>query len=114
MSFLYLLFIKHYIIDFVMQTDEMVKQKGTYGAKMGLWHSGQHAIATMMVAILFFSIPSAIIIGLLDGIIHYHIDYIKMRYGCRDVTKPQFWNQLGLDQLAHALTYLSFAKLFLI
>lgn len=106
-EFLFLIFVKHYIVDFVLQTDEMVNGKGIYGNPAGLWHSGQHAIGTFIVTILTIATPIYyLILPAIDFIVHYHIDYIKMRYGIRDVSKKEFWNQLGLDQLAHYTTYL--------
>ena len=53
-EFLLLLFVKHYIIDFVMQTDEMVKGKGVYGNPKGILHSLQHAIGTLLIAFFFY------------------------------------------------------------
>lgn len=106
-EFLFLLFLKHYIIDFVMQTDEMVKGKGIYGNKEGIWHSAQHAIGTFVVSAI--CIEQAVYwvgFAVLDFIVHYHVDFIKMKYGCRDISKKEFWNQLGLDQLMHYTTYL--------
>jgi hypothetical protein len=108
---LFLLFLKHYIVDFPLQTDRMVMNKGTYGDLYGIQHSTYHAIGTTLILVLFTTLPTAIILGLLDGLIHYHIDYIKMRYGTKDIKTKQFWNELGLDQLFHSLTYLLIVKL---
>jgi hypothetical protein len=44
-------------------------------------------------------------VALAEGVLHYHIDWCKVKYGIKDNTKPQFWNQFGMDQLAHQLTY---------
>jgi hypothetical protein len=51
----------------------------------------------------------ALIIAVVDGLIHYHVDWIKMNYGENDMSNPQFWNHLGLDQLAHSLAYVFIA-----
>ena len=102
-----LLFIKHWYIDFVDQNDEEVKHKGIYLHWLGVKHSLKHGIGTAIVfAIAGFSPVSALILGAIDFIAHYHIDWTKMNYGNRDITTPQFWNHLGLDQLAHYLVYL--------
>jgi len=103
--FLALLFIKHYVADFLLQTDEMVKEKGTYGAFGGLLHSAYHCILTFVIA-SFFTTPSyAIGLAVIDFIAHYHIDWLKMNYGNSDIANKWFWRYLGLDQLAHSLTY---------
>jgi hypothetical protein len=65
-----------------------------------------------LIALLAFSFfvelsPAIIIITtLVEGIVHYFVDFSKVKYGCKDNTKPVFWTQFGLDQLAHQLTYL--------
>ena len=102
---LLLLFIKHWYIDFVMQTPRMVEEKGQYGKWYGILHSLEHAGATFVIFALA-GIPVAIGLALFDFVTHYHIDWAKMNYGNRDITTPQFWNHLGLDQLAHYIVYL--------
>jgi len=102
-----LLFIKHWYIDFVDQSAEEVEHKGRYGVWKGVKHSLKHGIGTLLMLMaagvgLWFSLASAII----DFITHYHIDWAKMNWGNRDITDPAFWNHLGLDQLAHYITYL--------
>lgn len=109
---LLLLFIKHFWVDFVNQTEDEVKTKGIYGKFPGVWHSVKHGVATALIVYCIgdwefdVTIPGAIIFGLIDAIMHYHFDFWKMRYGTRDITTKAFWAQLGLDQLAHAATYL--------
>ena len=46
-----LLFIKHWYIDFVIQTDEEVKHKGIYGNWTGIVHSLKHGLATLIIFI---------------------------------------------------------------
>ena len=106
-----LLFFKHYIVDFILQTDEMVAHKGIYGDPIGIDHSLYHAMATLII-LMFFTVPIwAFVLALIDGLLHYHIDYVKMAYGNRDVKTKEFWNELGLDQFLHALTYIGIASL---
>jgi hypothetical protein len=102
-----LLFIKHWYIDFVDQTQEEVDNKGQYGRWLGIKHSLKHGIGTLLMlatadVVLWFSITA----GIIDFILHYHIDWAKMNWGNRDITTPAFWNHLGLDQMAHYFTYL--------
>lgn len=103
-SFLILIQVKHFVVDFILQTDEMVVGKGIYGNLAGINHSFQHALATF--AICFVYVPDlALLLATLDFVTHYHIDYVKIRYGNRDIKTKQFWVHLGLDQLAHQLVY---------
>jgi hypothetical protein len=53
------------------------------------------------------SVVSILLASLVEGIIHYLVDYTKVKYGSKDNTKPLFWTQFGLDQLAHQATYLA-------
>lgn len=106
---LILLQIKHWYVDFVNQSDEEVKYKGTYLDLRGVGHSFKHGLGT--AAILgFFIVPVwAIIMGILDFVSHYHIDWVKMNYGNRDISNKAFWNHLGADQMAHQLVYIFIA-----
>lgn len=104
--------IKHFICDFVLQNSKMLKDKGIYGAPGGLGHAATHAIGTLIV--LFIALPwsvnshaVAVILAGVDGIIHYHIDWIKtnMTKGYTPADK-EFWILLGADQGLHYLTYI--------
>jgi hypothetical protein len=111
MIYLALLFIKHYLADFVLQTDDMVRGKAIYGNLDGINHSLVHVNFTLWISYaLTLNATLALVLSLIDGIIHYHVDWAKMNFGCRDITNKLFWNHLGLDQLAHALTYIGLAS----
>jgi len=109
---LVLLEIKHWYIDFVNQSQKEVDGKGIYGNADGLMHSIKHGVVTAVIMCFFVYDPIvAIIFGFIDFVLHYHIDYIKMHYGNRDITTKAFWAQLGLDQTAHQLTYIGLVYL---
>jgi hypothetical protein len=97
----------------VNQTDEEVSGKGIYGNTKGIQHSLKHGFATFLIFAIFISLPTAIFVGFIDFVLHYHIDYVKMNYGNRDIRTKQFWAHLGLDQFAHYLTYLYLVNIFL-
>jgi hypothetical protein len=106
-----LLQIKHYVADFVIQTYAQTVRKGIYRDPVGISHSVDHITGSLIV--LFFasfiiplSLPQIVGLCVLEGIIHYHIDWTKVHFGIKDITKPLFWNQFGMDQLAHQVTYL--------
>ena len=104
---LFLLFAKHWIADFVLQFEYMIKEKGQYGVRGGIEHAILHGILTAIILLVFLNdlLPAAIF-GALDGIIHYHIDYVKARWGSRDIHTQKFWIQIGADQFAHATFYI--------
>lgn len=99
--------LKHWVIDFIMQTDAQVKGKAIYGDLTGISHSFEHALGTGLVLLIFIKeYPILLLfVSILDGLLHYHIDWAKMNWGNRDITNPKFWNHLGLDQMAHQICY---------
>lgn len=105
-----LLFIKHWYIDFVNQSMEEVNGKGIYGNAYGLMHSIKHGVATVLIFWAFTGdFNYSIIIGIIDFVLHYHIDWTKININKRwnyTTENPKFWAWLGADQLAHSLTYL--------
>jgi hypothetical protein len=103
---LFLLQIKHVLADFVWQTDAQLKYKGVYGHPLGVEHSVIHSALTAVIFLIFFGIQPAIFAGLIDFFLHYHIDYVKMRYGEKDIAQKRFWIHFGLDQFAHQATYI--------
>lgn len=111
---LLLLQIKHWYADFKIQTYMQTIKKGVWLDPIGISHSLDHLWTSILVLLIFslvhFISPVIIIcVALIEGTAHYIIDYIKVKHGCKDNTKPLFWNQFGLDQLAHQITYLIMA-----
>ena len=103
--------VKHWIVDFVLQTDAQVKGKAIYGDRIGISHSLEQAIGTLVALLIasFYvelSVFWIMIAAIVDGVIHYHIDWAKMNWGNRDITTKAFWSHLGLDQMAHQFCYL--------
>ena len=108
---LLLLQIKHWYADFKIQTYMQTVKKGIWLDPIGMTHTRDHILASFVALVLFslihpVSIVVIVVIVLLEGLTHYLIDFTKVKYGCKDNTKPLFWNQFGLDQLAHQVCYL--------
>lgn len=100
--------LKHFIVDFPIQTPYQWMNKGNYGHPGGLLHSGLHAFATYLI--LFMVTPIALGLAAIDFAIHYHVDWAKMNinnhYGWKADKDAAFWVLLGIDQLLHYLTYI--------
>ena len=116
---LLLLQIKHWYADFKIQTYMQTVKKGVWLDPIGISHSMEHMIASMFMLLvfsIFVNINPITVIWLcsIEGILHYIIDFVKVKYGCKDNTKPLFWNQFGLDQLAHQTTYLAMVWVLLL
>lgn len=105
----FLLFTKHFIIDFPLQPKYQYSNKGTYGHPGGLLHSGLHALGTLLVLFWFVNPVTALVLALVDGVLHYHIDWAKVnlnaKLGYGPTTHEEFWWLLGLDQYLHSVTY---------
>jgi len=105
LQFAILLTFKHFVCDFVLQTDRMVDTKYIYGHPLSLQHSIYHALGTLIICILFVSPKMAFILALVDGAIHYHLDWFKSKFG-PDAGHKHYWAWHGADQLLHQLTYI--------
>jgi hypothetical protein len=110
LALLLLLQIKHCYADFVLQTYQQTVKKGVWGDPIGISHTLEHMYCSAIAIVLFsffVSVNAFYVIAavLIEGVAHYVIDYSKVKYGSKDNTKPIFWTQFGLDQLAHQLTY---------
>jgi hypothetical protein len=105
---LVLLQLKHFLADFVWQTDKMIEEKGIYGARPGINHSLMHALGTFL-AFLWIHPIIAVATAIIDFILHYHIDWAKIQINKRCQYTPKdskFWYWLGADQMLHQYTYI--------
>lgn len=106
---IFLFVLKHLIIDFPLQGEFQWKNKGTYGHLGGILHAGLHTVGTFAILIFFCGAWASLALSILDGLIHYHIDWAKMNinthYKWQPNTSPEFWWLLGLDQFFHYSTY---------
>lgn len=106
--------VKHWHVDFVNQSAAEVQSKGKYGDLIGVGHSVKHGLLTYAIFLFIVSFNQALFIGIIDIILHYHIDWVKMNYGNRDMNDKKFWCHLGLDQMAHQLCYISYLAFCLV
>ena len=116
---LLLLQIKHWYADFKIQTYMQTVKKGVWADPVGMSHTLDHIWCTLLVLLVFsFIVPigawTILWVAVAEGLIHYVIDYTKVKYGCKDNTKPLFWNQFGLDQLAHQACYIAMCYVLLL
>ena len=103
--------VKHCYADFYLQTYMQTIKKGVWLHPVGISHTLDHMYCSLIGLFLFslFVTLSPFIMVLavvVEGIVHYIVDFSKVKYGCKDNTKPIFWTQFGLDQLAHQITYI--------
>lgn len=102
-----LFLIKHFICDFLLQTGNIAMKKHNYSTVESYAHSAFHALGAIVV-IGLMGWSQYWWIGLLTGLIHYGIDFVKGNLNEKYELTPtmtMFWWLLGADQLAHGLTY---------
>jgi hypothetical protein len=109
---LVLLQIKHWYADFKIQTYMQTVKKGVWLDPIGMTHTRDHILASLVVLLLFSFIHTIqpltmLAVVAIEGVYHYLVDYTKVKYGSKDNTTPLYWNQFGLDQLAHQLSYIA-------
>ena len=101
--------LKHLIADYYTQYSWMIKDKSTYGAWGGIAHAGWHGILTFFV-LEIFGLPFILsfLFGILDSLLHYHIDYVKSNFWKSKNLGPSdqmYWAVHGTDQFLHIMTY---------
>jgi hypothetical protein len=111
MLLLLLFIIKHFLADYYWQTLPMVMGKRQRVNWLGwlMTHAGVHGMLTSLILIPFTSVWSALALGAADCVAHAVIDRIKAHPdlgGRFDRDSRMFWICMGLDQMAHMLTYL--------
>jgi hypothetical protein len=109
---LFLLLFKHYIADFILQSKYQLLNKGTYGHLGGILHASIQMTGTILVLIFFFPIGIVLLCSVIDGLVHYHIDWSKENINKHFKFTPfaygssWFWAIFGMDQLLHQITYI--------
>lgn len=114
---------KHLVIDWIWQPPYEHLNKGTYGHFGGIRHAGKNAIGTGLALwlglglFLPMTFSLALVLTVLDFLVHYHIDWAKVNlnrfWGLGPTTHCQFWWLTGFDQYLHQMTYLTLIALAL-
>lgn len=114
LEFLLCLIIKHFVVDLGMQQYMGPRPKHEYFGS-GHRHYLEHAIGTAFVALIF--VPKlAILIAVLDYILHWHVDWSKHHINrwCNFEPRTEYWWWLmTADQIVHTLCYYALAKIFM-
>lgn len=108
MMLLFLLQLKHFVIDFLWQPEYEWKNKGTWGHPGGIIHSAKHSVATFIILMFFTHFSVASVLAALEFVAHYYIDFSKMNINKElgwTANDKNFWYLLGLDQFLHQICY---------
>jgi len=88
----------HFVVDFVLQTDTMAKNKSSSNKWLGLH---------IMVYTIPFAIVFGPVYGLVNGIAHFITDYFTSRWSSKlwkDNQVHNFFVVVGFDQAIHLTT----------
>ncbi len=111
MVLLCLLQIKHMLGDYFLQTRIMLEGRSQYVHFGRALHAGVHVVGSLVVFLLIGApLGFTILLILVEGVIHYHIDWWKGRHtAAHDLTPADagFWRATGVDQTLHQLTYVA-------
>ncbi len=110
-KFLIFLTLKHFVVDFLLQTPYQWQNKGKFLHPGGLLHACLHGLATAIIlAVFIIPLKTIAVVVLVEMLVHYFTDYLKVNINQWKAwgpnTHPEFWYLLGLDQMIHSLTYL--------
>ena len=119
MLYLLLLTAKHFLADAPLQNEYQYLNKGNWKHLGGYLHAGIHGLFTLVISLFFVPVDIAILISLLDTLIHYVVDWLKInataKYKwsgineerkCLEIYSNWYFYALILDQCAHFATYI--------
>ncbi len=107
------LFFLHFVADFILQSNWMALGKSKKFLPL-FSHVLVYTAVFIGGSAIFSNINSAIWFGVLNGIIHYPVDYFTSRVNAKLYQKEDkrlFFVFLGLDQFAHGATILLTSQL---
>lgn len=103
--------IKHFIADYLLQFGWMIRGKRSLSHPGGYAHAAVHVFGTAVILkIAGLSAPIIITLAIAEFVIHYVLDFSKVKFGANITSseKPRlYWALNGLDQLLHQLTYVA-------
>ena len=108
---------KHYLADFVLQTDWMARGKERaqgWGRPLAV-HAGLHGLGTLLIVLL--AKPEFWWLSPADFAVHAGIDRAKAMASLRlrwPISDPRFWWLLGFDQFLHQVTNVAVATLIVV
>jgi hypothetical protein len=110
---LVLLQAKHLVADFFLQNAYTLENRRIYGHPGGLLHVAIHLLGSLAVLAVMGTSPVTLVLMLLvEGVIHYHLDWAKDNFVARRSLTPRdatYWHATGIDQFLHQVTYLGMA-----
>jgi len=111
-TFAFLLTVKHTVCDLALQRLFPADKKFYFNAPAHT-HYFHHGLGSFLVG-LMIGLPFALLIGVIDYFLHWHIDYFKtlIRDHYKMIsTEDRYWVLQTVDQALHFATYYCFVLL---
>ncbi len=111
---LLLLNVKHFLMDYVCQTEYMLqKTNKSNWFKPLLLHASAHGFiswfALLIPAIFIKQVVAITVLCLAEAVTHLLIDGTKSRLFHYSVLQPKYWVVHGVDQMMHTCVYIAMA-----
>jgi hypothetical protein len=104
------LMFKHFLADFPLQSQYMLKKTAAEGWLLPLAaHCAIHGLLTFWVVVPFSGLRLALLVAVGDFLAHLLVDYWKAHLTHYTVADKGFWVTLGIDQMLHNFTYIAIA-----
>jgi hypothetical protein len=106
-----LLQVKHLFADYFLQTTRMLSNRDIYVHSGRAQHAGLHALFSVVcLALIGAPIVFLVILSLIEGVVHYHIDWVKGHFSEKSgdtPADPGYWRAFGVDQFLPQVTYVA-------
>ena len=99
--------LKHWIADFIIPAYRSNSIMRRYGSWLSIEHVLIHCTLTASFLFVFYPWLLVIKVAAIELLFHYHVDYIRHRFGPKDLKSEKFWAWFGTEQLSHYALYLS-------
>jgi len=113
MNIFLVLMIKHFIVDIGIQSAIPGSPKHKYFS--GHLHYFHHGVGAFLATMFVVPLQYAMLIGVLDYIAHWHIDWAKHHLNREikaEVRSERWWWTMVLDQIVHTIFYYYIALYF--
>lgn len=106
-SFGVLLNLKHLVAEYILQTPHIAESKIRYGSLNSFIHTLHHAFGTLMAGLLVkFNLGLILGLVLIEAVIHYHVDWLHMKFGAQSYKDKKYWQWTGIEQFLHQQTFI--------
>lgn len=106
-SFGVLLNLKHLVAEYILQTPHIAESKIRYGSLNSFIHTLHHAFGTLMAGLLVkFNLGLILGLVLIEAVIHYHVDWLHMKFGAQSYKDKKYWQWTGIEQFLHHQTFI--------